>query len=71
MTDKPEAENLTDTDLDQVQGGFTKCEGLGFNDKSPARLTGVKRTDMSTKGGARYIGETEKNVVASGGGNGI
>jgi hypothetical protein len=61
MTDRKKPEDLKDDDLDAAQGGMVSfgTEATTFRDKA-------KRD-----GAERFIGETEKNIVTSGGGSDI
>ncbi len=71
MTDKSKPETLTDADLDGVQGGFQKVEVTTAFRGSQLKQADGKGAKLSRERAEPFIGETEKNIVAEGGSNGI
>lgn len=65
MTDKSKTEDLTNADLDGVQGGgYINVEHDVHKGASRLKQADAK---LSRDRAKPYIGETEKNIVAQGG----
>ncbi|OAN73567.1 hypothetical protein A8B78_18405 [Jannaschia sp. EhC01] len=64
---KPQVEDLTAEDLDSVTGGYLKIGDIAGESMKLRRSLDRKGIDLPGETRTRYIGETEKNIVAQAG----
>lgn len=66
MTGKTKSENLTDADLEAAKGGVWGG-AISKNPSASVKEASGRDFVSSREGAERYIGETEKNIVATSG----